>query len=60
MKRTVLKWGSIVGALAVAALLPGMANGDAGYKAMTMLLLVFTAITAAGYWAAGLPRAEED
>lgn len=61
-KRFVLKWAAIIGAFVTLAMIPALSWGIAtqGFKAVFAVLLAFTAISAAGYWAAGLSPAESD
>lgn len=61
-KRLVLKWAAIVGAFVSVAMIPALNWGlaTAEFKAVFGVLLAFTAISAAGYWAAGLSPADTD
>jgi len=61
-KRFALKWAAIVGAFVTIAMIPALTWGLATpeFKVIFALLLAFTVISAAGYWAAGLSPAESD
>lgn len=60
-KRFVLKWASLVGAFLTLAMIPALSWGLAKpeFKAVFGIMLAFTLISAAGYWAAGLTPADQ-
>lgn len=61
-KRFALKWAATIGAFITLAMIPALTWGiaDVSLKAVFGVLLALTVISAAGYWAAGLPLAEPD
>lgn len=61
-KRVALKWAAVVGAFVTIAMIPALNWGLATpeFKAVFGVLFAFTAISAAGYWAARLSPADTD